>query len=80
METGEPMVAKLVRETFADDRPDAWVSTTKMPLLDDELFDSAVGAAWRVLCSDCAWLVARDARGSIVVKAEVGWFEAWARS
>ena len=117
------MVAKLERETFADDRPDAWVSTTKMPLLDasgsvvgtwglardvtaqlddeetirrhaqghaeiaelgraalkgaplDELFDSAVGAAWRVLCSDCAWLVARDARGSIVVKAEVGWLE-----
>jgi diguanylate cyclase (GGDEF)-like protein/PAS domain S-box-containing protein len=33
--TGEPMVGKVERETFVG-RPDAWVSTTKMPLLDDE--------------------------------------------
>lgn len=33
--TGEAMVAKIERETFRD-RPDAWVSTTKMPLRDDE--------------------------------------------
>jgi diguanylate cyclase (GGDEF)-like protein/PAS domain S-box-containing protein len=33
--TGEPMVGKIERETFAG-RPDAWVSTTKMPLLDDD--------------------------------------------
>jgi diguanylate cyclase (GGDEF)-like protein/PAS domain S-box-containing protein len=32
--TGEPMVAKVERETFTD-RPDAWVSTTKLPLRDD---------------------------------------------
>jgi diguanylate cyclase (GGDEF)-like protein/PAS domain S-box-containing protein len=32
--TGEPMVAKLQRETFHD-RPDAWTSTTKLPLLND---------------------------------------------
>ena len=35
METGESMVAKLERETFVDDRPDAWASTTKLPLRDD---------------------------------------------
>jgi diguanylate cyclase (GGDEF)-like protein/PAS domain S-box-containing protein len=32
--TGEPMVAKLERETFHD-RADAWTSTTKLPLLND---------------------------------------------
>jgi diguanylate cyclase (GGDEF)-like protein len=32
--TGRAMVAKLERETF-DDRPDAWMSTTKMPLLSE---------------------------------------------
>jgi diguanylate cyclase (GGDEF)-like protein/PAS domain S-box-containing protein len=32
--TGEPMIEKVELETFHD-RPDAWVSTTKLPLLDD---------------------------------------------
>jgi PAS domain S-box-containing protein len=32
--TGEPMIEKIERETFHD-RPDAWVSTTKLPLRDD---------------------------------------------
>ena len=35
IETGEPMAAKLERETFHD-RPDVWVSTTKLPLLDEQ--------------------------------------------
>jgi PAS domain S-box-containing protein len=33
IDTGEPMRAKLERETFTD-RPDVWVSTTKLPLRD----------------------------------------------
>jgi diguanylate cyclase (GGDEF)-like protein/PAS domain S-box-containing protein len=32
--TGEPIVGKLERETYAG-RPDAWVSSTKMPLRDE---------------------------------------------
>ena len=34
IETGQPMRAMIERETF-EDRPDAWVSTTKMPLRDE---------------------------------------------
>jgi diguanylate cyclase (GGDEF)-like protein/PAS domain S-box-containing protein len=34
IQTGRPMVAKLERETFHD-RPDAWMSSTKEPLLDE---------------------------------------------
>lgn len=32
--TGQPIVEKVERETYRD-RPDAWVSTTKLPLRDD---------------------------------------------
>jgi diguanylate cyclase (GGDEF)-like protein/PAS domain S-box-containing protein len=35
IQTGEAMHAKLERETFRD-RPDAWVSTTKLPLRDSQ--------------------------------------------
>ena len=34
IETGEPLVAQVERETYSG-RPDAWVSTTKMPLRDE---------------------------------------------
>jgi PAS domain S-box-containing protein len=35
METGEPMLAKVERETFHD-RPDAWAQTSKLPLRDED--------------------------------------------
>jgi len=35
IETGEPMLAKVECETFHD-RPDAWVSTIKLPLRDEQ--------------------------------------------
>ncbi len=42
----------------------------------EELFDAAVGAAWRVLSSDGAWLLEhRPDAGSPLVRAEVGWPE-----
>ena len=34
--TGVPIVDKVERETFANDRPDAWVSTTKVPVYDKD--------------------------------------------
>ena len=40
----------------------------------EELFDAAVGAAWRVLGSDGAWLLEHRSDGrSPLVRAEVGW-------
>jgi PAS domain S-box-containing protein len=40
----------------------------------DQLFDCAVGAAWRILSSDCAWLVERSPDASDpVLAAEIGW-------
>jgi len=33
--TGDPMIGKVERETF-DDRADAWVATTKLPLRDED--------------------------------------------
>jgi PAS domain S-box-containing protein len=35
LETGEPLLDKVQRETFGD-RPDAWVSTTTLPLRDEQ--------------------------------------------
>ena len=65
--TGEPMVAKVERETF-DDRHDEWVATTKLPLRDDDgriigtfgiardvttqMHDSVTGLANRVALMD----------------------------
>ena len=45
IETGEPIVRKLERETFDDDRSDRWVSTTKMPLL---AVDGTIVGTWGV--------------------------------
>ncbi len=52
METGEPVLAKLERETF-EDGPDAWTQTTKMPLRDEH--GEIVGT----------WGVSRDVTASI---------------
>jgi PAS domain S-box-containing protein len=52
METGEPMLAKVERETFHD-RPDAWAHTTKRPLRDDD--GNVIGT----------WGIARDITAQI---------------
>jgi diguanylate cyclase (GGDEF)-like protein/PAS domain S-box-containing protein len=50
--TGQPMLAKVERETFHD-RADVWVSTSKMPLLDEH--DNIVGT----------WGISRDITAQI---------------
>lgn len=52
IETGEPMLAKVERETFHD-RPDAWVSTVKVPLRDEH--GNIIGT----------WGIARDVTAQI---------------
>jgi diguanylate cyclase (GGDEF)-like protein/PAS domain S-box-containing protein len=50
--TGQPMLAKVERETFHD-RADVWVSTTKLPLLDEH--DRIIGT----------WGISRDITAQI---------------
>jgi diguanylate cyclase (GGDEF)-like protein/PAS domain S-box-containing protein len=67
IQTGEPMISRVERETF-NDHPDVWVSTTKLPLLDEhgriigtfgiardvtaQVHDSVTGLANRVALID----------------------------
>jgi diguanylate cyclase (GGDEF)-like protein len=55
IETGEPMLAKVERETFHD-RPDAWVSTTKLPLL---------GAGGEIIGT---WGISRDVTAQVTAE------------
>ena len=52
METGEPVLAKVERETF-EDGPDAWTQTTKLPLRNEQ--DEIVGT----------WGVSRDVTANV---------------
>ena len=123
LEAGRPIIARLGRRTF-EDRPDAWISTTMLPVHDEDgdvigvrgvvldvteeiereedlrrhaegqkeiadlgrlalrgtpledLLDCAVGAAWRVLSSDCAWLLECQPDGMApILEAQVGWHD-----
>ena len=58
MEAGKPMPAKVERETFHD-RPDAWVSTIKAPLCDEQ--GNVVGT----------WGIARDVTAQIDAELEL---------
>jgi diguanylate cyclase (GGDEF)-like protein/PAS domain S-box-containing protein len=53
--TGQPILAKVERETFRD-RPDAWVSTTKLPLRDEH--DNIIGT----------WGIARDVTAQVAAE------------
>jgi PAS domain S-box-containing protein len=59
METGEPMPAKVERETFHD-RPDAWARTTKLPLRDRQ--GKIVGT----------WGIASDVTAQVEAERELG--------
>jgi diguanylate cyclase (GGDEF)-like protein/PAS domain S-box-containing protein len=55
--TGKAIVAKIECETF-DDRPDAWVSTTKLPLRDE---DGAIIGTWGIARDVTAQISAEQA-------------------
>ena len=57
IDTGQPMLAKLERETYHD-RPDAWVSTIKLPLLDA---DGSIIGTWGTSRDVTAQVAAEEA-------------------
>ena len=57
LRTGEPMAAKLERETYHD-RPDVWVSTTKLPLRD---LDGNIIGTWGISRDVTAQVQAEEA-------------------
>jgi diguanylate cyclase (GGDEF)-like protein/PAS domain S-box-containing protein len=57
IETGQPMLAKLERETYHD-RPDVWVSTIKLPLLDA---DGNIIGTWGISRDVTAQVAAEEA-------------------
>jgi PAS domain S-box-containing protein len=58
MATGEPILAKVQRETF-DDRPDDWAQTSRLPLRDDT--GEIVGT----------WGITRDITAQVTAEAEL---------
>jgi diguanylate cyclase (GGDEF)-like protein len=57
IKTGQPMLAKVERETYHD-RPDAWVSTIKLPLLDA---DGNIIGTWGTSRDVTAQVAAKEA-------------------
>jgi PAS domain S-box-containing protein len=71
MRTGIPIVDKVERETFANDRPDAWVSTTKVPIYGkDGVITGLVGISRDVTERMAAQEAIRKAKEDLEVRVQ----------
>lgn len=71
MQTGVPLIDKVERETFTTGRPDAWVSTTKVPIYGkDGSITGLVGISRDVTEREAAQEAVRKAKEELEVRVQ----------